>query len=152
VLDEAVVSLREVVRSDLPLHFEQQADPESSALASVAPRDREAFDAHWERILADEDVVVRTVLADGAVAGSALSFTRDGKRLVGYWIDRRYWGRGIATSALAQLLDELVTERPLFAEVATRNPASRRVLEKQGFRRVAEEPRDDVVVWVMRLD
>jgi RimJ/RimL family protein N-acetyltransferase len=145
------VTLREVLPADLPLHFEQQRDPESSRMAAVAPRDRAAFDAHWERILADPAVVVRTVLVDGEVAGSALSFLRDGERQVGYWIARERWGQGIATAALAALLRE-VTERPLFARVAEGNAASRRVLERCGFAVAGEEPGAGVRVLVLRLD
>ena len=40
--------------------------------------------------------------------------------LVGYWIGRRDWGRGIATRALALFL-ERVTTRPLYAFVAVNN-------------------------------
>ena len=72
-----MVRLRDVLPSDLPLHFEQQRDPASSAMAVVPPRDRAAFDAHWERILADPAVLIRTVLCDDEVAGSVLSFLRD---------------------------------------------------------------------------
>ena len=50
----------------------------------------------------------------------------------GYWIDREYWGKGIATKALSRFLCQ-VTERPLCALVARHNTASIRVLEKCGF-------------------
>jgi RimJ/RimL family protein N-acetyltransferase len=139
----ATVHLREVRADDLPIHFAQQRDPESNALAGVPARDREAFDAHWAELLADPGVVLRTVVADGEVAGSALSFVRDGRRQVGYWIGREHWGRGIASRALALLLDELA-ERPLYATVAAHNAASLRILSTHGFERV--DRRDDVVV------
>jgi RimJ/RimL family protein N-acetyltransferase len=151
MLDGITVRLREVVPSDLPMHFEQQRDPESNRMAAVPPRDRPAFDAHWARILVDPAVVVRTVLADEDVAGSVLSFVRDGQRQVGYWIAREHWGKGIATAALAELLRE-VTARPLFARVAADNHGSRRVLETCGFQPVAEERDEDVRLLVLRLD
>jgi RimJ/RimL family protein N-acetyltransferase len=150
--DAPAIELREVVAADLPEHFAQQADAESASLAAVAPRDQAAFDAHWHRILADPSVVVRTIVADGTVVGSALSFTSGGRRLVGYWIARDRWGGGIASAALGQLLCDHVPQRPLFAEVATHNPASRKVLEKHGFEVIGEDRRDDVAVWVLRLD
>jgi RimJ/RimL family protein N-acetyltransferase len=53
-------------------------------------------------------------------------------RAVGYWIGREYWGKGVATRALAALL-RLVTTRPLYAHVAQHNIASVRVLQKCGF-------------------
>jgi RimJ/RimL family protein N-acetyltransferase len=145
------VRLREVLPADLPLHFEQQRDPASMAMAAMPARDRAAFDAHWARLLADPSVVLRTVLADGEVAGSALCFVRDGQRQVGYWIAREHWGRGIATCALGLLLEE-VAERPLHARVAAGNGASRRVLERCGFALVAEEGGAGVRLLVLRLD
>ncbi len=126
------VTLRDVTQSDLPILYEQQLDPEASRLAAVPSRDRDAFDAHWEKILADETVRIKTIEADGEVAGNVLSFPRDGKTEVGYWIGKEFWGRGIATRALAEFL-ALVDERPIHAAVAEHNPGSMRVLEKCGF-------------------
>lgn len=129
------VSLRPVQDGDLPLFFAWMSDPESvraAAFTSEDPTDRHAFDAHWARILADPSVVMRTVLADGVVAGNAGVYGPPGDRDVTYWIDRSLWGRGVATAALAALLDA-VPERPLFARAAVDNTGSRRVLEKCGF-------------------
>jgi RimJ/RimL family protein N-acetyltransferase len=128
----AVVQLREVRESDLPVFFENQADEDASRLAAVASRDREGFEAHWARIRADDATVIRTILFDGEVAGNVLSFERDGLREVGYWISRSFWGKGIATAALAEFL-EVDTTRPLHAKVAGDNHGSVRVLEKSGF-------------------
>jgi RimJ/RimL family protein N-acetyltransferase len=63
---------------------------------------------------------------------------------VGYWIDRAYWGRGIASRALHLLLQE-VAKRPLVATAATSNRASLRVLQKSGFvvERVRLSPASD---------
>lgn len=126
------VALREVHDEDLPIFYEQQLDPEAAAMAAFPPRDRETFMAHWARILADPTVIVRTVVADGEVAGNLVCWKHDGERKVGYWIGKPFWGRGIATRALSTFLRE-VTERPLHAHVARHNVASRRVLAKCGF-------------------
>ena len=138
------VQLRPVRPEDLDEHYAQQADPAASGLAAVASRDRAAFDAHWARLLADDTVVLRSVVADGEVVGSALCFGEPQDRRVGYWIARRHWGRGLATEALGLLLAE-VAERPLHATVAVRNAASVRVLERHGFVRVATTTGDDGV-------
>ncbi len=150
-MDAPDIEIRPVTPGDLDVHFEQQRDPVSFAMAAVAPREREAFDEHWARILADPSVGVRTIVADGAVAGHVTSFVIDGERQVGYWIGREFWGRGIASTALARLLEEL-PDRPLHATVAAHNPASRRVLEKAGFRVVGEREDADVRLWRLRLD
>ncbi len=136
------VRLRAVEAADLPAFFEQQLDPESNAMAVSRPRDRVAFDAHWGKILADPRIAARAILADGELAGQISVFPMDGMDAVGYWIARRWWGRGVATRALALLLAEVPT-RPLHARVASANGASIRVLERCGFveigRRVSPE-------------
>ena len=132
------VILRDVTESDLPIFFEQQLDPDATEMAAFPARDREAFMAHWVKILANNSVIVKTILFDGQVAGNIVGFEMDGKREVGYWIGKEYWGKGIATKALAAFLDQVQT-RPLYAYVAKHNIGSRRVLEKCGFTVVGED-------------
>ena len=139
------ISLREVRDADLPSLFEHQRDPESVRMADFPARDHEAFLAHWARIRADGVNLQRTIEVDGQVAGTVLSFPRDGVREVGYWIDRALWGRGIATRALAAFL-EVERTRPLYAGVAKHNAGSVRVLEKCGFRHHHETEGDFILV------
>ena len=132
------IILREVTESDLPILFEQQLDPEATAMAAFPSRHREAFMAHWARIMADEKGIIRTVLFNGQVAGNILSWEMEGEREVGYWFGREFWGKGIATQALAEYVN-IVTTRPLYAHVAQHNIGSRRVLEKCGFKVIGED-------------
>ncbi|WP_327405006.1 GNAT family N-acetyltransferase [Streptomyces sp. NBC_01288] len=130
------VALRPVHDSDLPVFFRLTNDPESVRMAAFTakdPTDRDAFDAHWKRIRALPGVLNRTVLADGDVVGNMAVYGEPDEREVTYWIDRAYWGKGIATAALRDLLAE-APERPVYARVAADNEGSRRVLEKCGFR------------------
>ncbi|MGI5424964.1 GNAT family N-acetyltransferase [Streptomyces sp. CA-179760] len=132
------VELRTVHDSDLPVFYRQMNDPEALHIAAFTPKDpadRDAFDAHWAKILSSS-AVVRTVLADGDVVGSTAVYGEPGEREVTYWIDRAYWGKGIATEALRALVAE-VDDRPLYARAASDNVGSLRVLEKCGFRAVA---------------
>ncbi|MEJ1972141.1 MAG: GNAT family N-acetyltransferase [Lacunisphaera sp.] len=135
-----VITLRAVQSADLPTLFEHQLDPEAVRLAAFPSRSREAFMAHWAGVLANPANVARTIVHNGSVAGHIGTWTDagTGQRLVGYWIDRTYWGRGIASAALAQFLDEEKT-RPLTACVARHNAASLRVLQKCGFVVVGED-------------
>ena len=126
------VLLRDVTESDLPIFFEQQRDPVANQMAAFPARDRAEFTAHWTKILGDETNTIKTILVDGRVAGNVVSWEQAGERLVGFWIGREYWGRGIATQALSGFLRH-VTARPLYAWVAKHNVASIRVLEKCGF-------------------
>jgi len=126
------VQLRDVSEDDLPIFFEHQIDPDACEMAAFPPRDRGRFMEHWAKILADETVERKTILHDGQVAGYIVCFERGGKRQVGYWIGRDFWGRGIATRGLTEFLDS-VQKRPLYAFVAKHNIGSLRVLEKCGF-------------------
>lgn len=149
-----IVRLRPVEPGDLRELFAFQRDPEANRMAAFGaadPSDRAAFDARWARIRADPEVLVRTIEvrrgdgvggADGGrdageVAGSILLWRDEGLDApeVSYWLGRGYWGRGIATAALRAFLD-IVTQRPLYGRAASTNPASRRVLERSGFRLV----------------
>jgi RimJ/RimL family protein N-acetyltransferase len=138
--------LRDVVHDDLPIFFEHQSDPEAVAMAAFPAREYDAHMAHWaDNVLPDETAFKRTIDVDGQVAGNVVSWEADGRRMVGYWIGREFWGRGVATRALSAFLDE-VTTRPLYAHVATTNVASIRVLEKCGFTPAPMENTDDGAV------
>jgi len=142
---EVVVVLREVTPDDVLVFYEQHLDPESVQMAAVEPRaDVQAFAAHWTKNLATQENVSRTVVVDGQVAGHVVSWPQDGERMVGYWFGREFWGRGIATTALAAFLSE-DTDRPMMALVATHNIGSKRVLEKCGFAVVGRAFADDGV-------
>jgi len=132
------IQLRDVTESDLPILFEQQLDPEATAMAAFPSRDRESFIAHWAKIMAYEKSIIKTILCDGQVAGYILSWEMEGEREVGYWVGKEYWGKGIATQALAEYIS-IVKTRPLMAHVARHNIGSRRVLEKCGFIFVGED-------------
>ena len=136
--------LREVEEDDLVVFFDHQRDPEANQLAAFPPRDYDAFMEHWHRILADPTTVIRAIVFGGELAGNIGSWNQEGKQKVGYWIGREYWGRGVATEALAQLLS-IVQLRPLYAHVARHNAASRRVLEKCGFTVCEEGPAPNAI-------
>jgi RimJ/RimL family protein N-acetyltransferase len=136
------VILRDVIDSDLPIFFEHQRDPEALRMAAFPSRDHDAFITHWARVRSEPSNIIRTILCDGEVAGNIGSWIAEKQRLVGYWIGRDFWGRGVATAALAALVAE-VTERPLHAFVAAHNAGSIRVLEKCAF---IPSPDDDPTV------
>lgn len=135
------MQLRNVQPADADVFFEHQKDPVATHMAAFTPEDpadRAVFDQRWARILADDDITKRTIVQDGEVVGSVMGFTRDGDREVTYWIGREHWGKGIATAALGEFLG-LEKARPVYARVAKDNIASRRVLEKCGFRICGED-------------
>lgn len=132
------ITLRDVIESDLPILFEQQLDPEATVMAAFPSRDHDAFMAHWKKIMAYENNLIKTISYAGEVAGYILSWEMEGEREVGYWLGKEYWGKGIATQALAEYVS-IVKTRPLMSHVARHNIGSRRVLEKCGFKVIGED-------------
>jgi RimJ/RimL family protein N-acetyltransferase len=137
----AKITLRPVTEADLPILFQQQLDPEAVAMSAYPSKDRGEFMRHWEGILKNKNVTARTIIYKEKVAGHILCW-KEGKyeQRVGYWVGKEFWRRGIASAAVAEFLS-LVKIRPLFAEVANHNTASKRVLEKNGFELLNEGPK-----------
>ena len=129
--------LRDVREDDLPIFFEHQRDPEACRMAAFPPREYDAFMVHWRtKVLANPAGRKRTIVVDDCVAGNIVSWDADGRRLVGYWIGREYWGRGIATEAGAAWRDHGLGALGLtriVSMISPENAASRRIAEKLGF-------------------
>jgi RimJ/RimL family protein N-acetyltransferase len=152
---------REIEDRDLGVLFEHSTDPDAirmAAFTSPDPDDRPSFDRRWARLRSDRSTTNRVVEVDGRVVGHIASFDLEGHREVTYWIGREDWGRGLATRALQEFLQQLEASRPLYARAASDNAASIRVLTTCGFRIVGEgrgfapgrgEETDEVV---LRLD
>ena len=150
------VRLREVTEADLPIFFDHQRDPVANRMAAFPARARQAFAEHWTtKVLGDDTVTKRTILLDEQVVGNIVSFEMSGETLIGYWIGRDHWGKGIASRALSLFLADVDT-RPLHAHVVKHNVASIRVLEKSGFMIVGEdtivESGDRIEELILRLD
>ncbi len=151
------VQLRETLESDLFIFYEQQLDPDAIQMAAFPPRNKEAFMAHWSKIMVNDSVLIKTILFNGGIAGNIVCFEQLGEREIGYWLGKEFWGKGIASQALAQFLD-LIETRPLYAHVAKHNIASKRVLEKSGFKVAAEDKffskifGEDIEEYILILD
>src|SRR5258708_21279999 len=131
------ILLRDVVADDLPIFYEQQLDPEANYMAAFTakdPTDREAFMHHWQKILKDESITIKTIISGEQVAGSVSRY-RDEEMEgpeVTYWLGKSYWGQGVATQALTAFLD-ISQVPPIFAPVPKDNLASPRVFSKCAF-------------------
>jgi len=82
----------------------------------------------------------------------------DGTKLeVGYWVRESFWGMGLATEVNARMVslaeNELnIDPKYLMATVMLGNDASRKVLEKSGFKVVGELMEDAGPCWDFRRD
>lgn len=152
--------LREVRDDDVDALFEQSRDPEAVRMAAFThadPNDRAAHDAHLTRIRTSPDVTHRAIEVDGELVGTIGTFTMEGDREITYWIDRRFWGRGLASRAVVAML-ELEPVRPLWGRAASDNVGSLRVLERAGFVRTGTDVGyaagrgEEIEETILRLD
>ncbi|MGN6477367.1 MAG: GNAT family N-acetyltransferase [Flavipsychrobacter sp.] len=135
------VQLRPSEKSDLEILFQFQLDEEANYLAAFTPKDpanKKAYIEKYTKHLDDPTINQQTILVDGIIAGSVAKFMIDGDTEITYWIDKKFWGKGIATTALKNFLATVDT-RPVFGRVAFDNIGSQRVLEKCGFIMIGED-------------
>lgn len=131
------IILRRTTAADVRTLHGFELDEASNELAGTKPRDWPTFEARWREILADPDgtvtgVTPRVILAGGVLVGAVNISPHEGADSIGYWIAREHWGRGIATRAVALMLNEFA-RRPLYATAAASNAPSIRVLLKNRF-------------------
>lgn len=129
------ITLTETTQDDLNSFFEFQLDEEANYLAAFTakdPKDKVAYIEKYAKFLFDPTITMRTIKINDTIVGSIAKFEIHQEAGITYWIDRKYWGRGIATAALRNLL-KIVPMRPIYAGVAYDNHGSQKVLEKCGF-------------------
>ena len=129
------ITLRPTQHTDLEQLFQFQLDEEAGYLAAFMPKDHTNKDAYIKKytgFLNDASINMRTILVDSNVAGSVSKFVMEGDAEITYWIDKKFWGQGIASNALIEFLKTEST-RPIFGRVAFDNFGSQKVLEKCGF-------------------
>ncbi|WP_353196491.1 GNAT family N-acetyltransferase [Parapedobacter defluvii] len=132
------ITLRPTEITDLEDLFLFQLDDDANYLAAFTsedPTDKQAYFEKFTKLLNDPTVNQQTILADENTVGSIAKFERNGEAEITYWIDKTYWGKGIATTALRDFLS-IETIRPIFGRVAFDNYGSQKVLEKCGFVRI----------------
>jgi len=135
------IKLRRTEVADLENFFQFQLDKEACYLAAFMPKDssdKAAWLTRHEKLLSNPTVNNQTILVDGVIAGSVAKFEIKGEAEITYWLDKKYWGQGIATKALTEFLSIEAT-RPIFARVAFDNFGSQKVLEKCGFLKIGSD-------------
>lgn len=82
-----------------------------------------------------------TILADDEIAGSIMledSSEDKGRYDIGFYLERKFWGKGIATEAIKQIVNFGFNKLKLYriqGDSDSDNPASGRAMEKAGFKR-----------------
>ena len=135
------ITLAEVKKDDLNAFFQFQLDKEASYLAAFTAKDSNdetAYIERYARYLTDPSIHMRTIMADGEIAGSISKYVMEEEAEITYWIDRKFWGKGIANAALNAFL-HLEQSRPIYGRVAFDNFGSQRVLEKCSFVKIGTD-------------
>jgi [ribosomal protein S5]-alanine N-acetyltransferase len=135
------LTLNETKKDDLEAFFQFQLDKEASYLAAFMPKnsnDKTAYIEKYTKFLTDPTINMRTIKVNDEIAGSIAKFVMNDEAEITYWIDKRFWGQGVATTALKNFLKiELI--RPIYGRVAFDNYGSQKVLEKCGFMKVGKD-------------
>src|SRR3954467_4577934 len=103
------VTLREVTQEDLLIFFEHQLDAEATRMAAFPSRDRDAFMAHWARIMSketNETGILNTILADDTVAGNVVYWEAVGEPNIAYWLRQDTLGEGNCYRGPGPILDQ----------------------------------------------
>jgi [ribosomal protein S5]-alanine N-acetyltransferase len=135
------ITLTETTKDDLNALFEIQLDKEAIYLAAFVSKDASDKTAYIEkhtRFLTDPTINSRTIRVNNVIAGSVAKFVMEEEAEITYWIDRAFWGQGIATYALTDFL-KIEKIRPIYARVAFDNYGSQKVLENCGFVKIGKD-------------
>ncbi|HWV71562.1 MAG TPA: GNAT family N-acetyltransferase [Pseudosphingobacterium sp.] len=135
------IVLKQTEVTDLEYFFQFQLNKEAGYLAAFMPKnwaDKTAFLEKYRELLKKPTVAMRTIFVGETVVGSISKFEMDGRAEITYWIDRKFWGRGIGTKAMKEFL-AIETTRPIFGRVAFDNFGSQKVLEKCGFVKIGTD-------------
>ena len=134
-------TLTETKIDDLNLFFEFQLDKEAiylAAFTSKDPNDKIAYIEKYTKHLNDPTINNQTIKFNDVIVGSVAKFVMQNEAEITYWIDRKFWGQGIATTALNEFL-KIEQTRPIYGRVAFDNYGSQKVLEKCGFVKFGKE-------------
>ena len=135
------ITLTKTVKEDLYVLFEFQLNEEAIYLAAFTPKDPTDKNAYIEKFTkhrADPNINMRTINFKDQIVGSIAKFVLEDEAEITYWIDRKFWGQGIATSALNKFL-KMEQIRPIHGRVAFDNFGSQKVLEKCGFVKIGKD-------------
>ena len=135
------ITLTKTEIGDLNTLFQFQLDKEANYLAAFTAKDsndKTAYIEKYAKFLKDPTKNTQTIKVNDTIVGSIAKFVIEKDAEITYWIDRKFWGKGIATAALKYFL-KIEQTRPIIARTAFDNYASQKVLEKCGFVKIGKD-------------
>jgi RimJ/RimL family protein N-acetyltransferase len=141
MINDGEIILRKTEITDLAFFFIFQLDSEANYLAAFTskdPTDKTAYLQKYTKLVNDPTINMQTIIVDNTIVGSIAKFEMEGEAEITYWMDKKCWGKGIATKALTAFLKN-ENMRPIFARVAFDNVGSQKVLEKCNFVKIGTD-------------
>lgn len=140
VLTTARLAMRRPVEADIPAIVEHANDWEVARRLGRLPYPYGITDARFflDQVVPNELAWAITFRAEGVLIGVVGLVPEPENRAaeLGYWLERRFWGQGIATEAASAAVEyafQSLGLTMLTSGYFTDNPASGRVLTKLGF-------------------
>ena len=139
------ILLRPWRESDAAALFRYASDPEVGPRAGWPPHQSEKESREIIRTVFHNDSTWAICLKENGEPIGAMGYapcdgnslpSREGEPLVGYWVGKPYWNRGICTEALQLMLEYIRKHTDIQSLISSHfvdNPASGRVMEKCGF-------------------
>ncbi len=136
-----MILLRQIAGHDLDALVKNLNDEKVIRyLSSRVPFPYTQKDADWFIQTGSKNGIYRAITYNGALAGvisvspGEHEHARTAK--MGYWLGRKFWGKGVATQAVCEMTKDVFSTSDivrLSAPVYAPNKASMRVLEKNGY-------------------
>ena len=105
-------------------------------LSSVVLNSTALAQSYIEQALENPASRAYHVVYDGQICGLVKAIVNGNHALIGYVLDKSYWGRGIASAAVHFVTAEQIQDKTIqriWATCAIENIGSQRVLEKCGY-------------------
>lgn len=108
----------------------------------------EVFELHYRFILTSRTLKVYVIRVNDEIAGMFEAEDKTTHWYIGYWLARRFRGRGIVADIVKTHSDQLVQVKTVTADTLLENISSQNVLKRAGFQEIAQG--DTHGYWVRR--
>ncbi len=157
VMETSRLILRPWRDSDAEVLFKWASDPDVGPRAGWPPHKSVEESLEVIRTIFHNDTTWAIELKETGEPVGAMGFmaaddtnlpSREGEPMVGYWVCKPYWNKGICTEALRLMIDHVrktTSVKSLIGSHFIDNPASGRVMEKCGFLSTGETCTDETL-------
>jgi len=101
------------------------------------PYTAESFKIFLDKVKNDKETTYFAIEKDGGLIGSiSIDLEDNATAMFGYWLDEKYWGMGIITKAIEEIIKygtKRFSIKKYYADTIDNNIGSQKVLIKNGF-------------------